>query len=199
MHILYTRVSTESQNSDRQKQIDNKIDKIIEDHCSGTIPFFDRPEAKRIKKLIDKDVIDSMTVHSVDRLGRNLIDGINTIEFFNEKGIPIHIEDMGLTTLVNGKMNPYVEMIISVRLAFAKMERETIRERQMQGIRLAKKRGVYKGRQKGSVEGRAKFLAKYQEELEQLKRGLKVKEVAALTGTHTNTIYKVRSMINVKN
>ena len=74
MKVLYIRTSTVEQNSDRQKQNNDKNCKIIEDKCSGAIPFFEREGGKKIFILTEKDIIDELIVHEIDRLGRNLID-----------------------------------------------------------------------------------------------------------------------------
>src|ERR1700743_1857703 len=98
MKILYVRVSTIEQNTDRQRANENEYF-VIEDKCSGTIPFFERQGGKEILNLISKKAISSISVISIDRLGRDLKDILNTIDFFNKKLIPIHFISQGLITL----------------------------------------------------------------------------------------------------
>jgi DNA invertase Pin-like site-specific DNA recombinase len=76
------------------------------------------------------------------------------------------------------------------------MERSQIRERQLEGIKIAKLKGVYKGRVKGSREDVAAFLSKKnnKEALAYLKKGYKAVEVAKLTGLHLNTITKIKKL-----
>jgi len=82
MKVLYCRVSSLDQKTDRQRVDEKSFKLVIEDKCSGAVPFFDREGGKQIKKLIDQRVKFSLSVLSIDRLGRNLRDIINTIHFY---------------------------------------------------------------------------------------------------------------------
>jgi DNA invertase Pin-like site-specific DNA recombinase len=197
MNVLYCRVSTLDQKTDRQKVNERDYGLVIEDRCSGAVPFFDREGGKEVKKLLDKSVLTSLTVWTIDRLGRDLRDILNTIHFFTSKHIPIHFISQGLVTLdQNGKENPISKLMISILGIVGEMERSQIRERQLEGIKLAKLKGVYKGRIKGSREEVAAFLSKKsnKEALAYLKKGYKAVEVAKLTGLHLNTITKIKKL-----
>ncbi len=87
-------------------------------------------------------------------------------------------------------------MIISILGIVGEMERSQIRERQLEGIQIAKLKGVYKGRAEGSKEDVLQFLSKKKnkEALDYLKRGLKGVEVSKLTGLHLNTITKIKKL-----
>ena len=115
MKVLYTRVSTFEQNSDRQLKEIEHCDLHIEDKCSGSIPFFEREGGKRIMKLIEKGDIEILNVHQIDRLGRDLIDILNTIKFFSYKGVNIHFVQQGLKTLNEDESdNTISKLIISI-------------------------------------------------------------------------------------
>ena len=114
MKVLYCRVSTLDQKTDRQRITETEFDSVIEDKCSGAIPFFERPGGIEIKKLIDQGILKTLSVLQIDRLGRDLRDIINTIYYFNEKRVPIVFISQGLTTLTNGKENPISKMMISI-------------------------------------------------------------------------------------
>ena len=194
MKVLYVRTSSFEQRSDRQLNNSKDYDLVIEDKCSGAIPFFERDGGKKIEKLISKNEIKSLFVHQIDRLGRNLLDILNTINVFNKKGICVNITQQGLKTLnEDGKENPIAKMTISILGVVAEMERNLIKERQMEGIVIAKAKGVYKGRVKGSVDSNLNFLNKprVKKALEYLKNGMKGVEVSKLTGLHQNTISKI--------
>jgi DNA invertase Pin-like site-specific DNA recombinase len=197
MKILYTRVSSlEGQKTDRQRTNEKDYDLIIEDKCSGSIPFFERDGGKKILKLIDS--IESLSVHQIDRLGRDLRDIMNTIHFFNERLISIHFIQQNLSTLDNDKKeNPITKMIISVLGTIGEMERKLILERQREGIEIAKIKGVYKGRVKGSKENIEDFLSKEKNKksLELLRKGYKGTEVSKIVGIHINTITKLKKYI----
>ena len=76
----YIRVSTLEQNTARQET--NGL--TYTDKCSGSIPFAERKEAK---KLLKNEAITEVHVHSIDRLGRNTLDIMQTIQNFTDKGI----------------------------------------------------------------------------------------------------------------
>src|SRR4051794_19228061 len=115
MKVLYCRVSTLDQKTDRQKVNEKDYSLVIEDRCSGATPFFERPGGQEIKKLIEAGALTSLAVWTIDRLGRDLRDIINSIHYFNERRICIQFISQGLVTLdANGKENPISKMMISI-------------------------------------------------------------------------------------
>jgi DNA invertase Pin-like site-specific DNA recombinase len=199
MKVLYVRVSSViGQNTDRQKIKEKEFDLVVEDKCSGSIPFFEREGGKKIKQLLDKKMITSLSVWTIDRLGRDLLDVLNSIQYLSERGIRIHFIQQGLITLdENGKENPISKMIISILGVVAEMERKQIKERQKEGIELAKLRGVYKGRVHGSKEDIRSFLSKPKvaKTIDYLKKGYKASEISRIVGIHVNTITKLKRLL----
>ena len=197
MNILYTRVSSIEQKSERQLLNSKDFDLVVEDKCSGATPFFERDGGKKIEKLIDSKKATKISVHQIDRLGRNLLDILNTISFFNEKGICIDFVQQGIKTLNDdGTENPISKMIISILGVVAEMERNLIKERQAEGIAIAKASGIYLGRKKGSKESNLDFLnkSKVKKAIEYLNDGMKGVEVQKLVGLHPNTITKIKKI-----
>ena len=202
MNILYTRISTLEQKNDRQVKNANDFDYVIEDKCSGATPFFERDGGKRIEKMISKNQVTKICVHQIDRLGRNLLDILNTIAFFNNKGICVDFIQQGIKTLnEDGTENPISKMIISILGVVAEMERNLIKERQAEGVAIAKANGVYKGRVKGTRESNLDFLNKPKVKLaiDYLEKGMKGVEVNKLTGLHPNTISKIKKINQLLN
>ncbi len=200
MKVLYTRISTVDQKTDRQRINESEYDQVIEDRCSGSIEFFSRPHASLIKSLIDTGELTELYVWQIDRLGRNLRDIINTIHYFTQHSIPVHFVSQGLSSMVDGKENPISKMVISILGVVAEMELVQIRERQMQGIIEAKKiKGKYNGRKPGSSEDMLKFLSKpkHKKALEYLKKGYSGYEVAKLSDLNKNTVYKIKQLAKV--
>lgn len=196
MKVRYSRISSISQNLDRQK-VKGSYDKIVEDKCSGSIPFFKRPGGQEILKYIQHGVLKELQVWEIDRLGRNLRDILNTIHFFTEKRIPIHFINQGLKTIdESGKENPIAKLMISILATVGEMERNQIRERQREGIELAKLKGKYLGRKEGSKESVLDFLSKPKNKqvLDYLKKGYKAKEAAKLAEVHVNTVTKIKKL-----
>lgn len=196
MKVLYARVSSFLQNTDRQK-VNGSFDINVEDKCSGAIPFFERPGGQEILKYIQHGVLKELHVWEIDRLGRNLRDILNTIYFFTEKKIPIFFLNQGLRTIdANGKENHITKLMISILGTVSEMERNQSKERQREGIALAKIKGKYKGRKQGAKESVHDFLSKPQNRQvqEYLKRGLNSKEAAKLAGVHPNTVTKIKKL-----
>jgi DNA invertase Pin-like site-specific DNA recombinase len=197
--VSYIRVSSLDQNTSRQRVNDEDFDIVIEDKCSGAIAFFEREGGKEIKKYLDEGMIQSLSVWQIDRLGRDLRDIMNTIHYFNEKGVCIHFVAQGLSTLDNeGKENAISKLIISILGIVGDMGRKQIRENQMEGIRIAKLKGTYTGRRIGSKEDVLSFLSKEKNKkaIDYLKKGYKGVEVSKLTGVHINTITKIKKYLN---
>jgi DNA invertase Pin-like site-specific DNA recombinase len=197
MRILYVRVSSLTQNLDRQKVREKDFDYLVEDTCSGGDEFFSRKGGKKIKSLLDKNEISTLYVHQIDRLGRNLRDILNTIHTFSSLNIPIHFLNPGLKTLNDdGTENPFAKMMISILGTISEMEKSQIRERQKEGIEIARAKGVYYGRKKGTRENPIKFLTKPKNKkaVELLEKGYKNIEIAKITGLHKNTITKIKKL-----
>ena len=197
MKVLYARVSTLDQHTDRQRVNEKDFQLVVEDKCSGVIPFFDRPGGTEIKKLIDEGILTTLAVWTIDRLGRDLRDIMNTIHYFSQKKIAISFISQGLTTLdTDGKDNPISNLIISILGTVGQMERVQIKERQIEGIRIAKLKNVYLGRKAGSNETTLAFLSKESNKkaLDYLKKGYKVVEVSKLTDLHINTVSKIKKL-----
>ncbi|WP_104111854.1 MULTISPECIES: recombinase family protein [unclassified Arthrobacter] len=137
----YIRVSTLDQNTIRQ--LDGEpLDRVFTDHASGKDQ--NRPQ---LEALIDfaRDG-DTVLVHSMDRLARNLDDLRAIVRRLTEKKVQVRFvkENLAFT----GDDTAMSTFLLSVMGAFAEFERALIRERQREGITLAKKAGVYKGRGK---------------------------------------------------
>ena len=196
--ILYVRISTADQKTDRQRVNESNYDKVIEDTCSGSIPMFDRTGGIELKKLIDAGVVGSISVWQIDRCGRDLRDIINFIYYTAQRKVPIHFISQGLVTLdEKGEENPISKMIISILGVVAEMERKLIKERQLEGIAIAKLQKKYLGRKPGTKEDSLSFLSKpkNRKAIQLLKKGYKMSEVSSLAGISINTVTKVKKLM----
>jgi len=197
MKVLYVRVSSIDQKTERQRINESDFEMVIEDKVSGAIPFFEREGGKEVKHLVDEGVITRLYIYSIDRAGRDLRDIVNTIHYITQKGICIEFISQGIRTLNDeGNENAISKLMISVLGTVAEMNRVQIRENQMSGIRLAKMKNVYKGRKEGSKEDTLKFLSKPKntKALELLKKGYKAVEVSKIVDVHINTITKIKKL-----
>ncbi len=139
--VGYIRVSTFEQNTDRQLE-GIHLDKVFTDKASGT--DIKRPELEQLIQYVREG--DTVVVHSMDRLARNLDDLRNIVQGLTGRGIRIQFVKENLT--FTGEDSPMANLMLSVMGAFAEFERALIRERQCEGIALAKERGAYRGRKR---------------------------------------------------
>ena len=143
--IGYVRVSSFDQNPERQlEQV--RVDKVFTDKASGKDTL--RPELDALLSFVREG--DTVVVHSMDRLARNLDDLRRLVQKLTKRGVRIEFVKESLT--FTGEDSPMANLMLSVMGAFAEFERALIRERQREGIALAKQRGAYRGRKKSLSE-----------------------------------------------
>jgi DNA invertase Pin-like site-specific DNA recombinase len=137
--VGYIRVSSVDQNAARQ--LDNvELDKTFTDKASGK--DVNRPQLQAaMDYLRDGDVL---VVHSLDRLARNLDDLRRIVSTLTGKGVIVEFVKEHL--IFTGEDNAMSQLLLNVMGAFAEFERSLIKERQREGIAIAKKAGVYRGR-----------------------------------------------------
>ena len=139
--IGYVRVSSFDQNPERQLE-SLRAAKIFTDKTSGKNT--QRVELDAMLSFVREG--DTVVVHSMDRLARNLDDLRRLVQDLTRRGIRIEFIKESLT--FTGEDSPIANLMLSVMGAFAEFERALIRERQREGIVLAKQRGAYRGRKK---------------------------------------------------
>ena len=142
--IAYARVSTDDQNLDRQLETLKAYcpDKIFTDHLSGK--NLERPGFQQMMDYVREG--DIIYVASMDRMARNLDDLLATTKRLQSKGITVHFLKENICLNPGTETSSMSKLIMSIMGAVAEFERSLIRERQREGILLAKARGVYKGR-----------------------------------------------------
>ena len=195
MRILYSRVSTIDQNPERQLQNKN-YDYVFTDYCSGSIPLFERPKGKQIKKLLDEDKLQEIHIHSIDRFGRNTLDVLSVWEELTSKGIIIVCKNPSIRNIgEGGKVDKFSELLMSILSMMSSFERGLIRERQMEGIRLRKEKNLYMGRRVGTNDTPERLLKKDKSKriLEYLSKGTySYAEISKIIGCSPTTIVKVK-------
>lgn len=193
MKANYIRVSTLEQNTERQSPISGA--KVYLDKISGTVPLFERPQGKKLYSDIESGLIAEIYVHSIDRLGRDTIDILKTIKYLNSKKICLTSEKEGIQTFINGKENPTAQLLINILATLAEFENNIRRERQLEGIAIAKIKGVYTGRKTGTKLSNDKFLEKHKNVLKELEKGESIRRVAKLCEVSTGTVQKVKKLL----
>lgn len=139
--VGYIRVSSVDQRDDRQLE-GIPLDRVFTDRVSGK--DLARPQLAALLAFVRAG--DTVVVHSMDRLARNLDDLRQLVQDLTRRGIQITFVKEQLT--FTGADSPMATLLLSVMGAFAEFERALIRERQREGIALAKQRGAYTGRKR---------------------------------------------------
>lgn len=140
MKVAYRRVSSSTQNLDRQDV--GEVEKVFEEKQSGKNT--DRPALQEMIAFVRDG--DEVVVFSIDRLARNLSDLQSIIKQLNDKGVSVAFIKEQLS--FSGSDDAFARLQLHLMGAFAEFERSLIKSRQADGIRKAKERGVYKGRKK---------------------------------------------------
>ncbi len=193
----YIRTSTKEQKTVRQNNLDDNI-KIYEDKISGLTPFMSRPAGKKLIIDINNGNINYIIIHSVDRLGRNVIEMQKQLNWFINKGIQVYVEDIKMELLnEDGTINSITKMIIDLLSSVASLEIEAIKERQAQGILIAKaKKNIYKGRKAGAIMSDKNYLKRHKDVVSLLNDGLSINKTSKLTGKAFVTVKSVYSRLN---
>lgn len=139
--IGYVRVSTLDQNEQRQLE-GLALNRVFTDKASGK--DIDRPKLEELIGFARDG--DTVVVHSMDRLARNLEDLRSLVRTLTGKGVRVEFVKEHL--VFTGEDSPMATLMLSVMGAFAEFERSLIKERQREGIALAKQRGAYRGRKR---------------------------------------------------
>ena len=198
MKVFYSRISTQNQNDDRQLNNLKGFDYIISDKCSGLIPLFERPQGSQLRKLIDEDKLKHLEIHSIDRLGRSLLPCLEVWNEFTSKGITIVCRNPMLRNIdENGKIDKFSELMMSILSTMSSFEKTLIKERQLEGIKIRKEKGLYQGRRIGSIVTPDKFLKKKKsiDILNYLAKGTHTyHEICKIVNCSPSTIVKTKRM-----
>ena len=199
MKVFYSRISTDDgQTHKRQLQDLKGFDYVFCDVVSGSTRLFERGKGREIKKLLDEGKLTLLEVHSIDRLGRSTIDVLSTWKELTEKGVTIVCRNPNIRNFdENGNPDKFSELLLSVLSVMYSFERDTIRQRQLDGIRVKKMTNpeVYIGRRVGTSYSPEVFLSRKKSQLilSYLNKGTHTyKEISKILGVSETTISKVK-------
>ena len=183
-HLGYTRVSTASQ--DAQLQLDALVDSgvqkrdVFSDVTSGSRAAIERPGMKRLLDYVEPG--DTVVVWRIDRLGRSLIDVLNTVNLLRDKGVKIRSLSDGIDPeTTSGRL------MLGMLATLAEYERELITERVNAGIAAAKQNGTRFGRPPVDPAVIAEKLDIAQDAR---RKGRTAAEAASLVGWSRATLYR---------
>lgn len=177
--IGYVRVSSVDQNAARQ--LDGvALDRVFTDKASGKDT--DRPQLKALREVVLREG-DHLFVHSMDRLSRSLKDLQAVVEELTRRGVSVTFVKENMT--FTGNDDPMATLMLQLLGAVSQFERALIKERQREGIAIAKAKGdVYKGR-KPSLNAEAAASLR-----DMAARGVPKTDIAATLGISRASVYE---------
>lgn len=154
MNVAYVRVSTAEQNETRQIEAlkTHAIEKWFIEKVSGK--DMDRPQLQAMLDYVREG--DTVYVHDFSRLARSTKDLLEIIERLKAKGVEFHSDKEQIDT-----STPTGKLMLTMIAAIAEFERQTLLDRQREGIAIAKQKGAYKGRKKVVVKDFGKYYDRY--------------------------------------
>ena len=176
-NVAYIRVSTIEQNESRQREAiaGYKMDKIFIEKASGK--NMERPQLQTMLEYIREG--DTVFVTELSRLGRNTRDLLNIVQQIKDKGAEFQsIKEKIDTSSPSGKLQ------LTMLAAIAEFERDMIKERQAEGIAIAKREGKYKGRKPKEILNIAQIAEKH-------KLGVPLASLAREAGVSRPTLRKL--------
>lgn len=199
---LFVRVSTREQNYDRQvadltQYADRQgytVIKIIHEVGSATKRSnVQRAELESLLTLCRTKAIKKVLVTEFSRLGRRRSETPALMEAITECGVSIYAHNLGLETLLaTGKRNPVASIVIAVMIEIDAMETERLSERILSGLDQARRNGKQLGRPKGTTKAIASLLVDYAPVVKDLKKGLSIRQIAAIRHVSADTVQRVK-------
>ncbi|KZZ82524.1 recombinase family protein [Bacillus sp. SJS] len=187
MRYGYSRVSSVGQNLEAQilKLKEFGCDKVFKEKISGR----KRDNRTEFQKMLDTvKEGDTVIVTKLDRMARSTKDALEVIELLNERQVALVVLNMGGSQLDTS--TPIGKLMVTVLSGIAEFEADMIRERQLEGIELAKQRGVYKGRPKKYTEKHKGLAHAIELFRKRNANGMTVNEICEITNVSRATLYR---------
>lgn len=200
--VIYARVSTKSQDYDRQlndlreyaKRMGYEVVKEFAEKISGAKKVAEREAMTELLSFVEAKHIDKVLIYECSRLSRRVADFVNIVDRLNELHTSLYIHQNGLETLQDGKPNPIAQLVIGMLAQFNSMERTLIRSRMESGYNNYRANGGVVGRKVGYRKSDDAMKEEYKEESRLLRKGLSLRNVSKLTGTSINTLRKIKAI-----
>ncbi|MBE6177696.1 MAG: recombinase family protein [Rikenellaceae bacterium] len=202
--IIYARVSTKTQDYDRQlvelrkyaRKMEYEVVAEFTEKISGAKKVEERQALMELLAYVEQHKVDKVLIYECSRLSRRAVDFLSVIENLTAKRISVYILQNGLETLLpNGQPNPIAQLVMGILAQFNSMERSLIRSRMESGYNHFRQQGGQVGRKVGYRKTEEQMRADYPKEIQLLKKGLSLRNIQAITQTSVNTLRKLKNFI----
>ena len=202
--VIYARVSTKIQDYDRQlselRAYAQKMNYMVvaeyTEKISGAKKVEEREALIELLTYTDTHQVDKVLIYECSRLSRRAVDFLSVIENLIAKRISVYIHQNGLETLLpDGTPNPIAQLVMGILAQFNSMERSLIRCRMESGYNHYRQQGGQVGRKVGYRKSEEQMRQQYTKEIQLLKKGLSLRNVAAITSTSINTLRKLKEIL----
>ena len=201
--VIYARVSTNSQDHDRQisdlreyaKKMDYIVVKEFSEKISGAKKVADRYALSELLNYVRNNKVDKVLIYECSRLSRRIVDFLQVIEELNELKVSLYIHQNRLETLLeDGSINPIASLVLGIIAQFNSMERSLIRSRMKSGYDHFRSNGGKVGRKQGYTKTVDAMKEEYAEEIRLLRKGISLRNISKITHTSVNTLRKIRDL-----
>lgn len=202
--VIYARVSTIGQDYDRQlaelrdyaAKMGYTVVREFYEKVSGAKTVEERNALTELLNFVETNKIEKVLIYECSRLSRRAIDFLTVIEFMTSRKISLYIHQNGLETLLpNGNVNPIAQLVVGILAQFNNMERSLIRSRMESGYNHFRANGGKVGRKNGYRKTEEQMKAQYTKEIQLLRKGLSLRNIATITNTSVNTLQKIKKMM----
>ncbi len=202
--VIYARVSTAGQDYERQlselkeyaSRMNYEVVDVFAEKISGAKKVAEREALTDLLKFVNENQVDTVLIYECSRLSRRAVDFLQVIEHLTERGVSVYIYQNGLETLLpDGSPNPIANLVLGILAQFNSMERGLIRSRMASGYHHYRQNGGRVGRKVGYRKSEDELRAQYSKEIQLLRKGLSLRNIAAITGTSTGTLQKIKKII----
>ena len=195
--IIYARVSTTSQEYDRQleelraycKKMGFEVVKEFAETASGAKKAADRVALTELLNYVETHEVDKVVIYECSRLSRRVLDFLEIIEFLNKRHVSVFILQNGLETLLpDGQPNPIAQLVLGMLAQFNNLERTLIRARMSSGYDHYRAHDGKVGRKEGYRKSLEQYKQQYGKDISLIKKGVSYRNINAITGTSLSTL-----------
>ena len=202
--VIYARVSTAGQDYERQlselreyaSRMGYEVAKEFSEKISGAKKIAEREALADLLKYVKENKVGKVLIYECSRLSRRAVDFLQVVEYLTERGISVYIHQNGLETLLPvGSPNPIANLVLGILAQFNSMERGLIRSRMESGYNHFRMNGGKVGRKVGYRKSVDEMRIQYSKEIQLIKKGISLRNIAAICGTSVNTLQKIKKII----